>query len=179
MRYLLITLTLLFSLNGCQDKKNTDEAQAKHDAQIAKQVRAEVLAELETKRKQETEEQKKIQAQKMAEAKPSFDPKNVPLNQIGVHVEKSSITIDTNKTKTFFNDLSNKLETQMQKISDDLEKGIVDAKEAGVEINKEHINIDLNKTQDMLEAWGKKIQVFVNAFDKVSTSNTNENNHSK
>ena len=47
MRYLLVTLTLLVSLVGCQDKKQLDEeAQAKHDAQIAKQVRAEVLAEL-------------------------------------------------------------------------------------------------------------------------------------
>ena len=179
MRYLLIALTLLFSLNGCQDKKNTEEAQAKHDAQIAKQVRAEVLAEFETKKKQEAEEEKKLQTQKTAEAKPSFDPKNVPLNQMGVHVEESSITIDTNKTKTFLNDLSKKLEMHIKKISDDLEKGIVDAKEAGVEINKEHINIDLNKTQDMLEAWGKKIQVFVDEFDKVSQSDQNENNNSK
>ncbi len=165
MRYILFTLILILSLSGCEDKQqfSTDE-QAKHDEALAKQVRAEVLAEFETKKIEE----KKIQLQKATEAKKTFDAKNVPLNQIGIHMEKSSITIDTNKTKTFLNDLSQKLEVHMKKISDDLEKGIIDAKEAGIEINKEHINIDLNKTQNILEDWGKKIQVFVDEFDDVS-----------
>ncbi len=59
---------------------------------------------------------------------------------MGIHMGKDSITIDTNKTKAFFNDLSKKLNVQMKKISDDLEKGIIETKEAGVEIVKELIN---------------------------------------
>ena len=83
-------------------------------------------------------------------------------------MEKDSITIDTNKTKEFFNDLNKKWDVQMKKISDDLEKGIIETKEAGVEINEQHIHIDLNKTQNMLEDWGKKIQVFVEEFEDIS-----------
>lgn len=165
MRYLLITLTLLLSLSGCQDKKQLDdEAQAKHDAKIAKQVRAEVLAELQAEKIQK----KEIQTQSPTKEKHSLEHKNAQLNQMGIHMENDSITIDTNKTKEFFNDLSKKLDVQMKKISDDLEKGIIDTKEAGVEINEKHIHIDLNKTQNMLEDWGKKIQVFVQEFDEIS-----------
>ena len=165
MRYLLLTLTLLLSLSGCQEQKQLDEeAQAKHDAQIAKQVRAEVLAELQAEKIQKRE----IQTQVSSREKNSLEHKDAQLNQMGIHMEKDRITIDTNKTKAFFNDLSKKLDVQMKKISDDLEKGIIDTKEAGVEINEKHIHIDLNKTQNMLEDWGKKIQVFVQEFDEIS-----------
>jgi len=182
MRYLLVTLTLLLSLTGCQDKKQLDEeAQAKHDAKIAQQVREEVLAELQAGKLQvEKVPNKVIQEQILPEVtanqtqistieeKHSLQHKNAQLNQMGIHMEKDSITIDTNKTKEFFNDLSKKLDVQMKKISDDLEKGIIETKEAGVEINEKHIHIDLNKTQNMLEDWGKKIQIFVEEFDEIS-----------
>ena len=182
MRYLLVTLTLLLSLTGCQDKKQLDEeAQAKHDAKIAQQAREEVLAELQAGKLQvEKVPNKVIQEQILPEVtanqtqistieeKHSLQHKNAQLNQMGIHMEKDSITIDTNKTKEFFNDLSKKLDVQMKKISDDLEKGIIETKEAGVEINEKHIHIDLNKTQNMLEDWGKKIQIFVEEFDEIS-----------
>ena len=173
MRYLILTLILLLSFTGCEDKKQLDqEAQAKHDAQIAKQVRAEVLAELQA----EKIPKKVMQEQALPEEKHSLEHKNAQLNQMGIQLEKNSITIDTNKTKDFFNDLSKKLDVQMKKISDDLAKGIIDTKEAGVEINEKHIHIDLNKTQNMLEDWGKKIQVFVEEFDDIT--NNIENNTS-
>lgn len=186
MRYILISLTLLLTLSGCQDKKHLDEeAQAKHDAQIIKQVRAEVLAEFEAKRIQdekaeaEKNRREKIQKEKLRkqsqEAKKlSNDLKNAPLTQIGIHLGENSISIDTNKTKTFLNTLSQKLEGHVKKISDDLERGIIDSKEAGIEINKEHIHIDLNKTQDMLEDWGKKIQLLLNEFEKVTKDITDK-----
>ena len=198
MRYLLVTLSLLLSLSGCQDKKQlNEEAQAKHDAQIAQQARAEVLAELKAGTLQAGNLQvKKVQIEKLQkkviqeqahpedklqqtqmpkkEEKHSLGHKNAQLNQMGIHMEKESITIDTNKTKAFFNDLSKKLNVQMKKISDDLEKGIIDTKEAGIEINEQHIHIDLNKTQNMFEVWGKKIQAFVEEFDEIT--NNIENN---
>ncbi|RLA70161.1 MAG: hypothetical protein DRG09_03910 [Epsilonproteobacteria bacterium] len=186
MRYLLVTLTLLLSLTGCQDKKQLDEeAQAKHDAKIAQQARAEVLAELQAGKIEIEKLQKEViqakiplednlQQTPIKEEKHSLEHKNAQLNQMGIHMENDSITIDTNKTKEFFNDLSKKLDVQMKKISADLEKGIIDTKEAGVEINEKHIHIDLNKTQNMLEDWGKKIQVFVQEFDEIT--NNIENN---
>ena len=184
MRHLLVSLILLLSLTGCQDKKQLDqEAQAKHDAKIAQQARAEVLAELKAGKLQI---EKVLQEQVLQEGilpqtptptkeeKHSLEHKNAQLNKMGIHMEKDSINIDTNKTKEFFNDLSKKLNVQMKKISDDLEKGIIDTKEAGVEINDKHIHIDLNKTQNILENWAKKIQVFVEEFDEIT--NNIENN---
>lgn len=145
MRYLLISLILLLSFTGCEDK----EQQAKHDAKIAQQARAELLAELEAK--------KDLQ-----------DKNTSKLNNMGINVDDGTITIDTNKTKDFFKDINQKMGEQMKKLSDDLEKGIVETKEAGIEINEQHIHIDLNKTQDLLIGWGKKIQVFVQEFDEMA-----------
>jgi len=157
MRNLLIALTILLSFTGCEDK----EQQAKHDAKIAQQARAELLAELEAK--------KDIQ-----------DKNSSKLNKMGINIDDGTITIDTNKTKDFFRDLNKKMEVQMKKLSDDLEKGIVETKEAGIEINEQHIHIDLNKTQDLLVDWGKKIQVFMQEFDELAktleTNNTDTTN---
>jgi hypothetical protein len=145
LRYLFISLIVLLSFAGCEDK----EQQAQHDAKIAQQARAELLAELEAK--------KELQ-----------DNNNTKLNTMGINMEDGTITIDTNKTKDFFRDLNEKMAVQMKKLSDDLEKGIVETKEAGIEINEQHIHIDLNKTQDLLIDWGKKIQVFVQEFDEMA-----------
>ncbi len=90
MRYLLISLMLLLSFTGCEDK----EQQAKHDAKIAQQARAELLAELEAK--------KELQ-----------DKNTSKLNNMGINMEDGTITIDTNKTKDFFRDLNEKMAVQM------------------------------------------------------------------
>ncbi len=145
MRYLLISLILLLSFTGCEDK----EQQAKHDAKIAQQARETLLAEIKAK--------KDLQ-----------DKNTSKLNNMGINMEDGTITIDTNKTKDFFRDLNKKMGEQMKKLSDDLEKGVVETKEAGIEINEQHIHIDLNKTQDLLIDWGKKIQVFVQEFDEMA-----------
>ncbi len=145
MRYLLISLILLLSFTGCEDK----EQQAKHDAKIAQQARETLLAELKAK--------KDLQ-----------DKNTSKLNNMGINMEDGTITIDTNKTKDFFRDLNKKMGEQMKKLSDDLEKGVVETKEAGIEINEQHIHIDLNKTQELLIDWGKKIQVFVQEFDEMA-----------
>jgi hypothetical protein len=145
MRYLFIPLLLLLFFTGCEDK----EQQAKHDAQIAQQARAELLAELEAKKVQKKKE-------------------NAKLNNMGINVDDGTITIDTNKTKDFFNDLGQKMDIEMKKMAADMEKGIIEYKEAGVEVNEQHIHIDLNKTHDLLLNWGKTIQVFVQEFDEMA-----------
>jgi len=154
MKHLLISLIILLTFTGCQDKENDAKKQAAHDAQIATQARAEVRAEYEAK---QASQKAQIEAEK-----------NTKLNQMGVEMHNGTITIDTNKTKDFFNALNKKMEVQMKKISDDLQKGIIDAKEEGIQINDERITIDLNKTKNLLEVWGKKIQSFAQEFDEVS-----------
>ena len=154
MKHLLLTLMLLLTFTGCQDKKNDAKAQAEHDAQVAAQAKAEVRAEYEAK---QAAQKAKLEAQK-----------HTKLNQMGVDMHNGTIIIDTNKTKSFFDALNQKMEIQMKKISDDLQKGIIDAKEEGVQINNEHITIDLNKTRNLLEIWGQKIQSFAKEFDEVA-----------
>jgi len=184
MRYILISLILLLSFTGCQEKEQqSSQTPAKHDDKTAAETRAEVLAEFEAEKKAQLAQVKateaKIKALKVPPTtKAQTEKEKDKLSKMGVEMDNDVITIDTNKTKTFLKDLSKRMENQMEKISHDLDKGIIEAKEAGVDINNGQINIDLNKTQDLFESWGKKIQVFANEFDDVAKS-LDENNTDK
>ncbi len=155
MKHILLTIFLLFSLSGCQDKK---EDQAQHDAKIAQEARAQLLKEqAEAKQKQEELE------------------KNNKYSKIGITKEDGKIIIDTNKTKSYFKDIAHQMKTKMDKISKDLKKGIVKNEEAGIEMDETHINIDLNKTKTFLDIWGKKMQGFVKEFDELAKEFDNQN----
>ena len=149
MRHLLLSLLLLLTLSGCQDKEQQQKEQAKHDAQIAQQARTELLSQLE--------KEKQVQ-----------EAKNNKFSHMGVKMDQGTITIDTNKTKDFLKELGQRMNVQMKQVSDDLQKGIIDAQEAGVKINNGNINIDLNKTQTLLDEWSKKIEGYVKKFDEIA-----------
>ena len=154
-KHILFSLILLLLFSGCQDKK---EEQAQHDAKVAQEARAELLKEqAEAKKKQEEFE------------------KNNKFSKIGITTEDGKIIIDTNKTKNYFQDLAHQMKTKMDKMSKDLEKGIVKNEEAGIEMNETHINIDLNKTKTFLDTWGKKMQEFVKEFDDIAKEFDNQN----
>jgi len=159
MKHILFPLILLLSFSGCQDKK---EEQAQYDAKIAQKARAELL-------KEQTE------AKKMKEEL----EKNNKYSKIGITSEDGKIIIDTNKTKSYFKDLAHQMKTKMDKMSKDLEKGIVKNEEAGIEANETHINIDLNKTKSFLDTWGKKMQGFVKEFDDIAKEFDNQNKTTK
>ena len=121
---------------------------------------------------------KKIRAEVQAEYKAEqLKRENAKFNKVGINVNDGTITIDTNKTKDFFKQFSKKMEAKMKKISDDLQQGIIDSKEAGINIDNKHVNIDLNKTKTFLEDWTKKIQVFAHEFDNISKDLDNTNTH--
>lgn len=145
MKHTMIAISVLFALSGCQGDK---EKQAEHDAKVAQEAREQLLKELKAQ-----EEEKE---------------KNSKLSQIGITVDKGIITVDTNKTKGFFLDLSSKLEDKMKSISEDINRGAVNEKDAGIEINHTHINIDLNKTKSFLENWKEKLQAFIKEFDSMT-----------
>lgn len=184
MQHIFISLILVLFFAGCQEKEQqSSKEQAKHDTKIAQQARAEALAEFEAEKKAQLAEvqatEAKIKALKVSPTtETQTEEEKDKLSKMGVTMDNDVITIDTNKTKTFFKDLSKKMEEQMKKISHDLDKGIIEAKEAGVDINNGQINIDLNKTQDFFESWSKKIQIFANEFDDVA-KNLDENNTDK
>lgn len=156
MRHLLMMLMLLFAFTGCEDREQLAKDQAAHDAQIAQQAREALLAELE--------------AQKAELQKRSQEKNETKLTQMGVHMDDGVITIDTNKTKDFFRDLNEKMAVRIKKISDDLEKGVIETKEAGVEMREQQLHIDLNKTQDFLQEWGRKMQVLMQEFEDMTKS---------
>jgi len=147
-KHILFSLILLLVFSGCQDKK---EEQAQHDAKIAQEARAELLKELEEAKKKQEELEKENK-----------------FSKIGITTEDGKIVIDTNKTKGFFKDLAHQMKTKMDKMSKDLEKGIVKNEEAGIEMDETHINIDLNKTKSFLDTWGKKMQEFVKEFNDIA-----------
>lgn len=161
MRHLLIALILLLSFTGCEDREQQAKQQAEHDAKIAQQARADLLAELKAQ-------------------KDLTDNNASKLHKMGITMQDGTIIIDTNRTKDFFRELNQKMGRQMKKLSDDIEKGVVDTKEAGIEVNEQYIHIDLNKTQDLLIDWSKKMQDFMQEFDEMAkTLETNSTNMTK
>jgi len=151
MKHILFSLILLLSFSGCQDKK---EEQAQHDAKVAQEARAQLLKEQKAE-----EEAKKKQKE--------FE-KNNKFSKIGITSEEGKIIIDTNKTKSYFKDLAYEMKTKIDKMSKDLETGIIKNEEAGIEANQTHINIDLDKTKSFLDTWRKKMQGFVKEFDEIA-----------
>ena len=146
---LLITLTILLALSGCQDAK---ENQASHDAKIAEQAKAELRAEL-----------KKEQEEKVLETQ-----KNNKYAHIGITTEDGKVIIDTDKTKSYFQQMANQLKAHADKFAKDFEKGVIDDKEAGIEVNATHINIDLNKTKSFLDTWSKTIEGYAKEFKQMT-----------
>ena len=111
MKYLLITLMLLLTFTGCQDKENEAQIQKEHDAKIVAQTRAKVLAEFEAKKAKDKEIFAKARA--AASEKKLSEKPMTKLNQIGIDMEHGTIVIDTNKTKKFFNNLSQQMQIQI------------------------------------------------------------------
>jgi uncharacterized protein YcfL len=202
MRNLLLTFLLLFSFSGCND----DKQQTIDNAKIAQEAKAEkeaLLAEIKAKdealqkaRRETKIVQEKLIAQEQAKKKAFLKEQsqkekelkqtkqNEKLSKVGISIKENTITIDTNKTKDFFQNIGKKLGDKLKKITEDIQKGMIEEKDAGVKIDETHINIDLNKTKDFLEAWGKKMQGFVKEFDDMAKemgreTKPLENNHVK
>jgi len=179
MRHTLLILLILFSFTACQDKEQTQKEQAIRDAQIVKKVRLELEKEFARKeaKLQQALEEKEAQLLKQQTLSQntlthtSQKDMNTPtdkLSNMGINVKEGVISIDTNKTRDFFKTLSNTMNAKIEKVNNDIEKGILDIKNAGIKINNEHINIDLNKTKELLDTWSQKMQIFVQEFDSFS-----------
>ena len=182
----LLTFVLLFSLTACGDNeeqstnnaKIVQEAKAQNDALLEKlKIKDEALKQARQEAKAAKEkllvgEQAKKEAflkeQTKKAQKRKEDTKNEKLSKAGILIEDNVITIDTNKTKDFFQNIGKKLEEKLRKITNEIEKGMLDEKDTGVQIDESRINIDLNKTKDFLETWGKKMQGFVKEFDTMA-----------
>ncbi|CAA6813945.1 MAG: Unknown protein [uncultured Sulfurovum sp.] len=183
MRYTLLSFILLFSLSACND----NEEKALQEAKVAKVEQAKLQQELDLKETQlqkaieeakkakvalqlqQKEYQKALEQQRSRQEKISHTIKqNEKLSKVGIAVDENRITIDTNKTKDFFKNLGKNIENKLQKLTRDVQRGLVDEKGPGIKIDKDNINIDLNKTKNFLETWGKSMQIFVNDIDDIA-----------
>ena len=133
-------------VTGCQKKQ---EDQAAHDAKVAQQAREALLKELKAKE----------EAQKKKEH----------FSKIGIaRTPDGKIIIDTNRTTHYFRSITEQMKAKADKLAADLQKGMVDEKEAGIEINDSRISIDLNKTESFLQKWTKKMEGFVKEMNSVA-----------
>jgi hypothetical protein len=140
IKKLLVSTLLILAFNGC-------ESQSERDARIAQEARESLLAELKAKE----------EAEKKRES-------NSTLRRMGISKEDGVITIDTNKTKNFFDEMGKQITRQMKEFSEDLDEG----KGAGIEANESQIRIDLHKTGNFLERWGKKMEEFADELEDLS-----------
>ena len=149
MKKIIAVTILLLSLTACQNAK---EKQEEHDSKIAEQARAELLAEL----KKEKEEKIEIN-------------KDDKFSHLGITTTNGTLSINTNQTKAYFQDIADNIHNSVNKYKEDMKKGVINEKEAGIEVNKTHINIDLNKTKSFLNSWSKKLDVYFKDFKKLTT----------
>ncbi len=146
-----VVIAILAGLFGCQQKQ---EDQAAHDAKVAQQAREELLKELKAK------EEAKRQAAQEKEAK---------FSKVGIQTtQDGKIIIDTNRTKHYFKTIAEKWKQKADKLASDLQKGMIDEKEAGIEVSDKRIVVDLNKTESFLMRWTKKMENFVKEVDKTA-----------
>ena len=143
MYHLLIILLLTLFFTGCEDKEKAKQ----HDAAVAQKAREDLLAELKAKEEEKSHS-----------------------SLLGKETNNGVITIDVNKTKSYLNELNTQMTVKVKKIQDDLNKGVIDAKEAGIEMRNEHLSIDLNKTQNALQSWILEMQGFVKEVNAVVKS---------
>lgn len=190
MKHILLTSLLLFGLTACgeDEKKLAEQAkqlqktQTQNNALVAeikakdaallkareeaKAIQEKLLVEEEARKKAFLKAQKEKERLQRHQTEAAIQ--NKKLSQVGIQVKEDEITINTKKTKDFFEQLGKTFENKIKKITQDLEKGMLDEQDAGVKIDETHINIDLNKTKDFLEGWGKKLQGFVQDFDSIA-----------
>ena len=147
MKYIIAWMIIgALLVTGCQKKQ---EDQAAHDAKVAQQAREALLKELKAKE----------EAQKKKEH----------FSKIGIaRTPDGKIIIDTNRTTHYFRSIAEQMKAKADKLAADLQKGMVDEKEAGIEINDTRISIDLNKTESFLQKWTKKMEGFVKEMNSVA-----------
>ena len=86
------------------------------------------------------------------------------MRRMGISKEDGVITIDTNKTKNFFDEIGKQVTHQMKEFSKDLDEG----RGVGIASNEGQIRIDLHKTGNFLEKWGKKMEEFASELEDLS-----------
>ena len=184
MRHLF--LALLFLMVSCENHAEQSQEEKKIEKREAAEKKA-LIDELEAKKKElhEARQETKLAQEKLilrekqekeaflkAEEKKAKEQaqnnENEKLSKLGISVKDSSITIDTNTTKSFFQKIGKRVTDRLEKITKEIKEDLSDTKRSGIDINPSHINIDLNKTNNLVERLGNKVQGVIKEFDNIA-----------
>ncbi|MEJ2528104.1 MAG: hypothetical protein P8Y49_08530 [Sulfurovaceae bacterium] len=94
------------------------------------------------------EEKKEATVEKNGED--SFDRETV-LSNMGIDIKGDKITIDSNKTKVFLEELGERIDQEINATQKEIEEGNFTSEKMGIEITKEKVSIDLNQTKNFLQ----------------------------
>jgi len=90
------------------------------------------------------------------------------LTLLGIKIDDGKIEIDTNATKSFFENLQQKVEQKASELENSIKEGKLDLKDTvGVRVDEEKIEIDLNKTKSFLEEISNKAKTFIESLDNT------------
>ncbi len=153
IKKILIPLTLTLIFTGCE---NNHESQKAHDAKVAAAAKAELRVELQ----KEAAEKARLQEEALQ--------KDNKLAHMGITTTDGKLIIDTNKTKSYFEKMAGNLQKHADKFAKDLQKGVIDDKDAGIVVSDTKINIDLNKTKSFLDNWGATLESYAKEFQKMT-----------
>jgi hypothetical protein len=161
MKQILMAATLLFTLSACQhtDKKSAEQNSTQ---EVKLLTRPGTTTTIQQPQQQQPAEEKG------------------KLAQMGITADQGKIIIDTNKTRDFFKQMAQKIQHETQKLSQEMQQGVIEEGAAGIEVNQTHINIDLNKTEHFLDIWSKKLEEYVKEFDTITNqfdTNTQKDNN--
>ena len=94
------------------------------------------------------EEKKDTSIEKNSED--SFDRETI-LSNMGIDIKGDKITIDSNKTKVFLEELGERIDKELNATQKEIEDGNFTSEKMGIEITKEKVSIDLNQTKNFLQ----------------------------
>ncbi|MCF6245539.1 MAG: hypothetical protein L3J43_10960 [Sulfurovum sp.] len=183
MQYLLPIFILIFSFSACTDDTKQHEKQINAIKEAANEEKNQLLkalqvkdnalkkVQLETQKLQEEllkQKQSLLALEQKMLSKQTTVHKDDKLSKVGITVQDDKITLDTSKTKDFFENFAQELSSKLQKVSQELQQDLHSGNDTGVNISETNINIDLNKTKDFLQEWGNKMQGFIKEFDDIA-----------
>jgi len=90
------------------------------------------------------------------------------MKKIGLETNGSIITLDTNKTKGYINELGSNLKEKSIELSKDIKEGTLKA--------TKEIGIEMNTTKDFVSDMGKKMENIAQDVNKFTRSITKEQN---
>lgn len=148
MKHSLILLFSLLLLTACG---MSQEEQSKHDEQVAKKARMDLLREIEENK-----------------TKTITGNNEDGLSKIGIRAQNGIITIDTNKTQIFFEEWGKKMQGKVETLTKEMKEEFMQNTTGIIETNKTSIIIDVNKTEHFLDKLGEKMQGFAQEMEALS-----------